>query len=65
MADLCYAASKHHFVPAVTFDQPLYSKSTEIIINPPPCSILETTFLVVGGFHMFVHLLLSDWYTDG
>ena len=23
MADLCYLASNHHFVPAVTFDQPL------------------------------------------
>ena len=64
MAFLCYIASKHHFVSVVTFDQPLYSKVTEILLDPPPCSLLETTVLVVGGFHTFVNLLLSDWYTD-
>ena len=64
MACLCYIACKHHFVPVVKFYQPLYPKATEIILDPPPCSLFETTALVVGGFHTFVNLLLSDWYTD-
>ena len=64
MACLYYIASKHHLVPVVTFYQPLYWKAIEIIIDFPPCSLLEIIVLVVGGFHTFVNLLLSDWYTD-
>ena len=65
MAFLCYLAPRHHFVPVVTFDQPLYSKATEIILDSPPCSLLETIVFVVGGIHTFVNWVLSDWYTDG
>ena len=66
MAFLCYLASMHHFVHIVTFDQPyVYSKATEIILDSPPCSLLETIVLVVGDCDTFVDLLLSDLYTDG
>ena len=65
MALFCYIASKLHFAPVVTFAQPLYSKATEIILDPPPSCLYETTVLVVGGFHTFVNLLLSDWYING
>ena len=64
MAFLCYIASKHLFVPVVTFDQPLYSQATYILLDSPRCSLLETIVLVVVDFHTFVNLLLSDWYTD-
>ena len=57
--------SKHHCVRVVTFDQPLYSKATEKILDSPPFSLLETIVQVVGGFHKFVNLLLSDWYNGG
>ena len=57
MASLYYFASKHHFVPVVTFDQPLYSKAIEIILDAPPCRLLEIIVLVVGDFHAFVNLL--------
>ncbi len=33
-------APLYDFVPVVIFDQPLYSKATEIILDPPPCSLL-------------------------
>ena len=36
-----------------------------IILDSPPCSLLETNVLVVGDCNTFGDLLLSDWYADG
>ena len=54
---LCGLASKHHLVPVVTFDQPLYWKATEIILDSPPDNHLKSIVLLLGGFHTFMNLL--------
>ena len=65
MASLCYVAAKHDFVPVVTFDQPYIFEgdrdNARCTTVQPPRNLVQ----VVGGFHTFVNLLLSDWYTDG
>ena len=58
-------ASKHHLVSVVTFDQPLYWKATNIILDSQQDSHLESIVLVAGGFHASMDLLLRDWYTNG
>ena len=54
---LCSLASKHHLAPVITFDQPLYWKATEIILDSPPDSQLKSIVLLLGGFHTFMNLL--------
>ena len=58
-------ASKHHFVSVFSLDQPLYWNVTKIILDSQPGSHLESIVVVVGGIHMSVNYLLSDWYTNG
>ena len=54
---ICGLASKHHLAPVVTFDQPLYWKAAEIILDSPQCSHLKSIVLLLGGFHTFMNLL--------
>ena len=58
-------ASKHDYVSVSSLDEPLYWKVTNIILDSPPGSHLESIVVVVGGIHTSVNLLLSDWYTNG
>ena len=48
-------ASKHHFVSVFSLDQSLYGKVTNIILDSPPGSHLESIVDVVGGIHMSVN----------
>ena len=50
-------AIKHHVSPIITFDQPLYWKATEIIIDAPQNSPLKEIVLLLGCFHTFMNLL--------
>ena len=43
----------------------IYWKVTNIVLDSPPGSYLESIVVVVGGIHTSVNLLLSDWYTNG
>ena len=54
---LCDLASKHHFTPVITFDQPLYWKAAEIILDAPVGSQLKSIVLLLGCFHTFMNLL--------
>ena len=54
---LCRLAYKHHLDPVVTFDQPLYWKAQEIVLDSPPGSHLKSIVLLLGGFHTFMNLL--------
>ena len=54
--------SKHHFVSIFSLDQPLKWKVTKIILDT--VSHLKSIVIVVGGIHVPVNLLLSDWYTN-
>ncbi len=49
-------AMKHHVVPIITFDQPLYWKAAELIINSPNNNLKEIV-LMLGCFHTFMNLL--------
>ena len=46
----------HHVTPIITFDQPLYWKAAEIIIDAPQNN-LERIVLMLGSFHTFMNLL--------
>jgi 5'-3' exonuclease len=54
---LCNLAVKHHVPPIITFDQPLYWKAAEIIIDAPKTSDLKQIVLRLGCFHTFMNLL--------
>ena len=54
---LCRLAYRHHLDPVVTFDQPLYWKAQEIVLDSPPGSHLKSIVLLLGGFHTFMNLL--------
>ena len=48
---------KHNFPPIITFDQPLYWKAAEIIVDAPQNSDLKRIVLMLGCFHTFMNLL--------
>lgn len=52
-------ASEHHFIPVVTFDQPLFWKASNIISDSPPGSHLRNIVLLLGNFHTFMNLLIT------
>ena len=54
---LCKLASKHHVTPIITFDQPLYWKAAEIILDAVQSSSLKGIVLLLGCFHTFMNLL--------
>ena len=54
---VCNLAMKHNLPTIVTFDQPLYWKAAEIIIDAPPSSHLKGIVLMFGCFHTFMNLL--------
>ena len=47
---------KYHVVPIITFDQPLYWKAAELIIDAPQNN-LKKILLMLGCFHTFMNLL--------
>ncbi len=49
-------AMKHHVVPIITFDQPLYWKAAELIINSPNNNLKEIVSML-SCFHTFMNLL--------
>ena len=49
-------AIKYHVVPIITFDQPLYWKAAELIIDAPQNN-LKKIVLMLGCFHTFMNLL--------
>ncbi|KAK3880068.1 hypothetical protein Pcinc_015407 [Petrolisthes cinctipes] len=53
----CDLAIKHNAPPIITFDQPLYWKAAEIIMDAPQSSPLKSIVLMLGGFHTFMNLL--------
>lgn len=54
---ICDLAIKHNAPPIITFDQPLYWKAAEIIMDAPQSSPLKSIVLMLGGFHTFMNLL--------
>ena len=54
---ICDLAIKHHVPPIITFDQPLYWKAAEIIMDAPESSQLKSIVLMLGCFHTFMNLL--------
>lgn len=54
---VCDLAIKHNAPPIITFDQPLYWKAAEIIMDAPQSSPLKSIVLMLGGFHTFMNLL--------
>ncbi|KAG7178151.1 hypothetical protein Hamer_G003931 [Homarus americanus] len=54
---VCDLATKHHAPPIITFDQPLYWKAAEIIMDAPQSSHLKSIVLMLGCFHTFMNLL--------
>lgn len=62
---ICDLAIKHSVPPIITFDQPLYWKAAEIIIDAPKSSPLKSIVLMLGGFHTFMTLLHCSRHTDG
>lgn len=54
---VCNLANKHNAPPIITFDQPLYWKAAEIIMDAPQSSPLKSMILLLGGFHTFMNLL--------
>ncbi len=54
---LCDLASKYHIAPVITFDQPLYWKAAQIILDSPHGSPLKSIVLLLGCFHTFMNLL--------
>ena len=56
---VCKQASKGHFQPILTFDQPLYWKAMNIIANEPVGSDLKRVVLRLGGFHIEMSYLGS------
>ncbi len=56
---VCDLAIKHNAPPIITFDQPLYWKAAEMIMDAPQCSPLKSIVLMLGGFHW------CNRHTDG
>ncbi len=56
---LCNEAEKYGVTPTITFDQPLWWKSTLIIQDEPVSSRLKKIVLILGGFHMQMSFLGS------
>ena len=54
---ICNLAMKHKLPTIVTFDQPLYWKAAEIIIDAPQNSYLKPIVLLLGCFHTLMNLL--------
>ena len=54
---ICNLAMKHNLPTIVTFDQPLYWKAAEIIIDAPQNSHLKGIVLMLGCFHTLMNLL--------
>ena len=54
---ICNLAIKHKLPTIVTFDQPLYWKAAEIIIDAPQNSSLKGIVLLLGCFHALMNLL--------
>ena len=48
---------KHCITPIITFDQPLYWKASEIILDAPQNSPLKEIILLLGSFHTLMNLL--------
>jgi hypothetical protein len=48
---------KHNLPTIVTFDQPLYWKAAEIIIDAPEGSYLKGIVLMLGCFHILMDML--------
>ena len=54
---VCNLAISHNLPTIVTFDQPLYWKAAEIIIDAPQSSHLKGIVLMLGCFHTLMNLL--------
>ena len=54
---LCKQAMTHNISPIKTFDQSLYWKASEIIIDAPQNSHLKEIVLLLGCFHTLMNLL--------
>ena len=54
---ICNLTMKHNLPTIVTFDQPLYWKAAEIIIDVPQNSHLKRIVLLLGCFHTLMNLL--------
>ena len=54
---VCNLATKHNMPPVITFDQPLFWKAAEIIMDAPQSSQLKCIVLLLGCFHTFMNLL--------
>ncbi len=54
---ICNLAMKHNLPVIVRFDQPLYWKAAEIIIDAPQDSYLKDIVLLLGCFHTLMNLL--------
>ena len=54
---ICNLAMKHNLPTIVTFDQPLYWKAAEIIIDAPQNSHLTGVVPMLGCFHTLINLL--------
>ena len=54
---ICNLAMKHNLHTIVNFDQPLYWKAAEIIIDAPQNSHLKGVVLMLGCFHTLMNLL--------
>ena len=54
---LCKLAAKQNVTPIITFDQPLYWKAAEILLDEPQTSQLKNIVLMLGSFHTFMNLL--------
>ena len=48
---ICQHASRHGITPIITFDQPLWWKSLQVIESQPENSPLHSIVLRLGGFH--------------
>ena len=54
---VCNLAMKHNLPTIVTFNQPLYWKAAEIMIDAPQSSYLKDIVLMLGCFHTLMNLL--------
>lgn len=54
---ICKQATAHSITPIITFDQPLYWKASEIILDAPQNSHLKDIVLLLGCFHTLMNLL--------
>ena len=54
---ICKLAAKHNISPIVTFDQPLFWKASEIVIEVEDSSPVKDVILLLGSFHTLMNLL--------